>query len=98
MIDCRKLGQYGLQRVSNSMTFIPSFVENGHPAKTYYYETQTAGYLKSSALQKRKKKIEEREVQDDINEGSKKTGEIKQEIEGKKKYTKRREMKNNQTQ
>jgi hypothetical protein len=47
---------------------------------------------------KEKEKIEEREVEYDINEGSKKTGEIKQEIEGKKKYTKRREMKNNQTQ
>jgi len=45
-----------------------------------------------------KYKIEEREVEDDINEGSKKRGELKLEREGKKKYTKRREMTNNQTQ
>jgi len=45
-----------------------------------------------------KEKIEEREVEDDINETSKKRGELKQERERKKKYTKRREMTNNQTQ
>jgi hypothetical protein len=42
--------------------------------------------------------MEEREAEYDINEGRKKTGEMKQEREGKKKYTKRREIKNNQTQ
>jgi hypothetical protein len=74
------------------MKLIPSLAKIGHPAKTYTVRHTDSRLAQKLSCTKTERKNEEREGEDDINEGSKKTGEMKQEREGKKRYTRRTGM------